>query len=136
MNPVVHFEMSYEDKQRVADFYAQAFGWQSQFLGEEMGNYVVMTTSETDPDTRMVKQPGTINGGLYKRTREESKAPSVVIAVDDIRAAMKKVEASGGKIIGGKTPGEPDMIPGIGLYCSFYDTEGNRVSMLQPNPMN
>jgi predicted enzyme related to lactoylglutathione lyase len=24
-------------------------------------------------------------------------------------------------------------IPGIGLYVSFFDSEGNRVSMLQPN---
>jgi hypothetical protein len=23
-------------------------------------------------------------------------------------------------------------IPGVGLYVSFFDTEGNRVSMLQP----
>jgi len=31
-------------------------------------------------------------------------------------------------------PGEPDDIPGVGLYCAFIDTEGNRLSMLQPNP--
>jgi hypothetical protein len=24
-------------------------------------------------------------------------------------------------------------IPGVGLYVSFFDTEGNRVSMMQPN---
>ena len=27
------------------------------------------------------------------------------------------------------------MIPGVGDYVSFYDTEKNRVSMLQPLPM-
>ncbi len=26
-------------------------------------------------------------------------------------------------------------IPGVGDYVSFFDTEGNRVSMLQPNAM-
>jgi predicted enzyme related to lactoylglutathione lyase len=26
------------------------------------------------------------------------------------------------------------MIPGVGQYVSFMDTEGNRVSMLQPLP--
>ncbi len=41
---------------------------------------------------------------------------------------MKKVAAAGGKIIG-----EPMEIPGIGTYVSFYDTEGNRASMLQPS---
>jgi predicted enzyme related to lactoylglutathione lyase len=33
---------------------------------------------------------------------------------------------------GGKVLGEPMDIPGVGRYVSFFDTEGNRVSMLQP----
>lgn len=32
--------------------------------------------------------------------------------------------------------GEPMDIPGVGQYVSFTDTEGNRVSMLQPVPHN
>jgi predicted enzyme related to lactoylglutathione lyase len=34
--------------------------------------------------------------------------------------------------LGGKVLGEPMDIPGIGLYVSFFDTEGNRVGMIQP----
>jgi hypothetical protein len=34
---------------------------------------------------------------------------------------------------GGKVLGEPLEIPGVGRYVSFFDTEGNRVSMMQPN---
>jgi len=34
---------------------------------------------------------------------------------------------------GGKVLGEPMQIPHIGRYVSFFDTEGNRVSMLQPD---
>jgi uncharacterized protein len=49
--------------------------------------------------------------------------------------AMKQVEKAGGKVLGGQTPGKPDDIPGIGLYAGFIDTEGNRVSMLQPRGM-
>jgi predicted enzyme related to lactoylglutathione lyase len=41
---------------------------------------------------------------------------------------MKKVEKAGGKVLG-----EPWDIPGVGLYVAFIDTEGNRVSMLQPH---
>ena len=48
MNSVVHFEMPYEDRERMAKFYRTAFGWQTQVLGEEMGNYVLATTTETD----------------------------------------------------------------------------------------
>jgi len=54
--------------------------------------------------------------------------PSVVIAVDDIKKAMVKVTDAGGKVLG-----EPVDIPGIGQYVSFTDTEGNRVSLLQPS---
>ena len=129
-NPVVHFEMPYEDKQRMADFYSKAFGWQAQMLGEEMGAYVVVHTTETDQNN-MVKTPGAINGGFFKRTKPEQ-CPSVVISVDDIHAAMKQVEVSGGKIIGASRGMEPDEIPGVGLYISVQDTEGNKISLLQP----
>ncbi len=135
MNPVVHFEMPYEDRQRMMDFYAKTFGWQAQMMGPKMGDYVVVDTSERNPKTHFPTEPGRINGGLFKKT-QDNQYPSVVIAVDDIRAAMAKVKASGGTIIGGSyKPGEPDDIPGIGLYISFFDTEGNRVSMIQPAPM-
>ncbi|HTR19170.1 MAG TPA: VOC family protein [Candidatus Paceibacterota bacterium] len=135
MNPVVHFELPYEDRDRAAKFYQDAFGWEPQKLGPEMGNYVVVSTSETDPATHMIKEPGRINGGLYKRSKD-SQAPSVVVAVDDIQEAMKKVAAAGGKVLGGsKDDGQPDEIPGIGLYCAIIDSEGNRMSMLQPKGM-
>jgi predicted enzyme related to lactoylglutathione lyase len=138
-SPVVHFEMGYEDRERMKDFYGKVFGWGLQQMGPEMGEYVVAQTAETD-DKGMVKTPGTINGGFYKKTKDPlTHAPSVVISVDDIRAAMKDVEAAGGKILGstdsaGKRSMEPQMIPGIGLWLSIQDTEGNRISMLQPNP--
>jgi len=126
MNPVVHFEMPYDNRQRMAAFYQSAFGWQTQMLGEEMGHYVVAHTTETVDG--MVSTPGTINGGFYERKPEwPAQHPSVVIAVDDIRAAMQQVAAAGGEVLG-----EPMEIPGIGQYVSFMDTEGNRVSMLQP----
>ena len=128
MNPVVHFEMPSDDRQRMADFYTSAFGWQMQMFGEEMGNYVVATTGENDENGRP-KLAGTINGGFYPRREDmPDQHPSIVIAVDDIRRGMQKVTDAGGKVLG-----EPVEIPGIGWYVSFIDTEGNRVSMLQPN---
>ena len=134
MNPVVHFEMPYEDQKRAADFYSKAFGWAPQILGPEMGNYVVVSTTEMDEKTKFPKEPGRINGGLFKRTKPDQ-YPSVVIAVDDIHAAMKQVGEAGGTVLGGQKPGEPDDIPGIGLYVSILDSEGNRVGMLQPKGM-
>jgi predicted enzyme related to lactoylglutathione lyase len=125
MNPVVHFEMPYEDRDRLSKFYTDAFGWQMQMTGPEMGNYVVAHTTETDANN-MVKTPGTINGGFFEKNAE-NKHPSVVVSVADIKTAMQKVAEAGGTLIG-----HPVEIPGIGQYISFEDTEGNRVSMLEP----
>jgi uncharacterized protein len=128
MNPVVHFEMPYDDRERMAKFYQDAFGWQTQMLGEEMGNYVLAITTETDESGPT--KPGGINGGFFpKRPDWPAQHPSVVIAVDDIQAAMRRVTEAGGKVLG-----EPMEIPGVGQYVSFFDSEGNRVSMLHPVP--
>ena len=130
MNPVVHFEMPYANRERLAKFYESAFGWQMQMLGDDMGSYVVATTTETDQNGP--KKPGAINGGFFpKKPDWPAQHPSVVIAVDDIKDAMRKVAGAGGKVLG-----EPMEIPGVGQYVSFTDTEGNRVSMLQPIPRN
>ena len=126
MNPVVHFEMPAEDRKRMAQFYTKAFGWQTEMLGPDMGDYVVVTTTESDDNGP--KTPGAINGGFFPKKEDwPAQYPSVVIAVDDIEVAMDKVSDAGGKVLG-----EPMEIPGIGQYVSFSDTEGNRVSMLQP----
>ena len=128
MNPVIHFEMPAQDRKRMSDFYSKTFGWQTQQMGEEMGGYVLANTTESDEKGRP-KAPGTINGGFYQRTDDPtSHAPSVVIGVENISDHMKKVTAAGGKILG-----EVMEIPGVGKWVSFQDTEGNRVSMMQPN---
>lgn len=104
-------------------------------LGPEMGDYVVIDTSERDEASGFPKKPGMINGGFFKKNKK-NQYPSIVIAVEDIKEAMKKVEQAGGKLIASEqNPGEPDDIPGVGLYISFIDTEGNRVSILQPKGM-
>ncbi len=137
-NPVVHFEMGYEDRSRMVKFYESAFGWITEQMGPDMGNYVVAHTTSTD-DKGMVQTPGTINGGFYQKTDDPlSQAPSVVVSVDDINESMKAVLAAGGKILGGmdqsgKHTDEPQMIPGVGLWISAMDTENNRFSILQPN---
>jgi len=127
MDPVVHFEMPAEDRKRMADFYTRVFGWKTQMLGSEMGDYVLAKTTESD-ETGRPKNPGAINGGFFPKSDDKpAQYPSVVIAVEDIREHMRSVEEAGGKVLG-----EPMDIPGVGSYVAFIDTEGNRVSMLQP----
>jgi predicted enzyme related to lactoylglutathione lyase len=136
-NPVVHFEMGYNDQARMVKFYETVFGWKTQTMGPDMGNYVTAQTTETD-ENRMVQTKGAINGGFYQKTDNPlSQAPSVVVSVDNIQDAMKAVEEAGGKILGGMNEKgehtlEPQMIPGVGLWISAMDTEGNRFSILEP----
>lgn len=126
MNPVVHFELPYENGNRIAKFYESAFGWKTQFLGEEMGSYILVTTAETD--AKPGAPAGAINGGLFPRKPDwPVQYPSIVIGVEDIHESMTMVAKAGGEVLG-----EPMEIPGFGQYVSFFDTEGNRNSMLQP----
>jgi predicted enzyme related to lactoylglutathione lyase len=127
MNPVVHFELPAENKKRMVGFYTNVFGWQTQQLGADMGEYVVVTTTEPDAKGRP-KTPGAINGGFYQKTDDpNTQHPSVVIAVDNINESIQKVKKAGGKVLG-----EPTEIPGVGMFVAFFDTEGNRLSILQP----
>jgi predicted enzyme related to lactoylglutathione lyase len=120
--------MPYDHAERLTKFYESAFGWQMQTMGEAMGNYVLATTTESDETGP--KRPGAINGGFFpKKPDWPAQVPSVVIAVNDIKQSMKDVAKAGGKVLG-----EPMEIPGVGQYISFTDTEGNRVSLLQPLP--
>jgi predicted enzyme related to lactoylglutathione lyase len=127
MDPVVHFEMPVEDRKRMSKFYTKAFGWEMEKLGKKNGNYVLATTTDVDQAGRP-KKPGIINGGFYTKSDEmPAQYPSVVIAVDNIKDSMKRIEKAGGKVLG-----EPMNIPGFGTYVSFYDTEHNRVSIMEP----
>ena len=127
-NPVVHFEMPYEDKERLVNFYKDALGWDMQDQGSGMDNYIVAVTTETK-DGRPTT-PGAINGGFFaKKPDWPAQYPSVVIAVENVDEAMKRIRDAGGEVLG-----EPMDIDGIGRYVSFTDSEGNRVSIMKPIP--
>ena len=129
MDPVVHFEMPFDDQERVVKFYQSAFGWGMHALGEEMGHYILATTAASDGQGTPTEL-GRINGGLFpKRPDWPAQFPNIVIAVGDINAAMASVKKAGGEVLG-----DPMEIPGIGQYVSFFDTERNRVAILQPVP--
>jgi len=126
-NRIVHFEIEAADRERASKFYTQAFGWQMQQMGPEMGSYVVVTTG--DP-----KEPGGINGGIFGLPAGGSKelnAFSCVVGVDDIDQAMAKVKSAGGQLLDDKMD-----VPGVGTFVRCKDTEGNIFTMLQPLPQS
>jgi predicted enzyme related to lactoylglutathione lyase len=127
-NRVVHFEIEAKDKDRAKKFYTDAFGWEMDQQGEEMGNYVVVKTGE---NTGEIKDMG-INGGIYEAQsdKKEVNAYRCVIGVENVEKAMKDVDAAGGKVLSEK----PQDIPNVGLFVSCEDTEGNKFTILQPSP--
>ena len=119
-----HFEIEAEDRERAKKFYSEAFGWELQQTGEEMGNYVVV---KTGPEN----EPGGINGGIFTNPPGAStklNAYSCVISVEDIDKSIEDVKQAGGKVIGEKMD-----IPTVGTYIKCIDTEGNNFSLLQPS---
>ena len=82
-------------------------------------------TAARSEQTRMPQKRGAINGGFYKK-KEPDLGVKLTILVDDIQEAIKKIEAAGGKVLGG-----PIELPGVGLFATFIDTEGNVVSINQ-----
>jgi len=126
MNPVVHFELPYKDKKRIMAFYQSAFDWRLQDLGENGRHYVLAITAETDAKPGF--PAGAINGGLYPVKPDwPSQYPSIVIGVEDIRKTMLNIQTAGGAVLG-----DPIDIPGFGLYVSLVDTEGSRLSIIEP----
>ncbi len=68
MDPVVHFEMPAENKKRMTDFYTDVFGWRTQMLGPEMGDYVLATTTESDENGRPKKPGASMAASSQSRT--------------------------------------------------------------------
>jgi len=119
MDKVVHFEIPYDNKKRALKFYSEIFGWELVDIPEM--NYTIVHSAETDKNN-MVTEKGAINGGLFPR-EEKVCQPIVVIGVDSVDDAVKKVTAAGGRVI---TPRQ--KIPN-GHYARVMDCEGNIIGL-------
>lgn len=126
-NSVVHFELPADDHARAKKFYAEAFGWGETDMSGPLGKYTVVQTGPVD-EKRMPKMPGFINGGIGPRMGNLMN-PSIVINVKSIDEASKMIEAAGGKILG-----ERNLVPNMGYYIYFRDSEGNVNSIWETLP--
>jgi uncharacterized protein len=123
MNSVVHFEVPFDDEKRATEFYKKVFGWEIQLMPEM--KYVIARTAPTD-ENQMLKEPGAINGGMYKREKKSAQGPVLVMAVDSVKDHLKKVEKAGGKVF------MPEIKVGdMGMYAQVKDTEGNVIGIWQ-----
>ena len=67
-------------------------------------DYTLLGTATTTDDMGRPTAAGEINGGMFART-EDLTQPLITIAVEDIDAALTKVEQCGGKTLRGRQAG-------------------------------
>jgi uncharacterized protein len=120
MDKVVHFEIPFDNKERAIRFYSDIFGWEMTDIPDM--SYVMIHAAETDKEN-MVTDKGAINGGMFQRSFNAN-MPIVVMRVDSIDETIKKVKASGGRLV---TPKQ--SIPN-GSYARVTDSEGNVIGII------
>lgn len=126
MDKVCHFELPYDDKQRMEKFYSAVFGWQFMEAPTEHPYTFAMTTPMDE--NHQFTESGGINGGTYQRSDEGgSKHPVIVMEVDSCEQRLQAIEAAGGSKLM-----DPHTIEGMGIYAQVKDTEDNIIGLWQP----
>lgn len=127
MDKVQHFEIPADDIDRAKKFYETTFGWgMKDWPMADGSTYTGIYTGPVD-EQNMWKEPGFINGGMFKRGGEfAATSPVITPVVADLEATLEKVVASGGSIVAGKKE-----VPGMGFYAYVKDTEGNVIGVWQ-----
>lgn len=111
--PVVHWELWSKTPDKTAEFYRTVFDWTMQPFPQM--NYTMVQTGGQ----------GGINGGIMKP--QDGPWPgnmAFYIAVDDLAAYRRKIVDAGGKIIV-----EEQVVPGMGAFSLFADTDGRVMGM-------
>ncbi|MDD4663693.1 MAG: VOC family protein [Caldisericia bacterium] len=117
MNRVVHFEISADDPTKAADFYSKVFGWEIKKWEGEFEYWLVMTGDEKDPG---------IDGAIMRRSYPKGNGTINTISVEDADQSKEKIIQAGGKQVT-----DFEIIPKVGKFAYFEDTEGNMFGVLQ-----
>lgn len=74
----------------------------------------------------MIKEPGAINGGMFKRGQSQNAptSPVITMKVESIVDHFEKIKEAGGEVTVPK--GE---VPNMGYYAYVKDTEGNVIGL-------
>ncbi len=117
MDKIVHFEIPFDDVDRVNKFYQEVFGWHTIPMPEM--SYTVVHTGSTDDQSGMVREKGFINGGMFAR-HDKRKNPVLIIEVESIEDSAKRLTDHGGQMIEDKM-----RVGDMGYAAYFTDSEGN-----------
>lgn len=118
MARVVHFEITADDPERAANFYAKVFNWKLQ-RWEGGQPYWLASTGE--------KGSAGIDGAIMGRHDSGQKVINTV-DVESWDEAARAIEAAGGKV------GDKQVIPNVGTFAYCQDTEGNLFGIMEAAP--
>jgi predicted enzyme related to lactoylglutathione lyase len=113
-NPVTHFEVVGRDASLLQNFYAAAFGWE---MKQQIPGYAMAHTGSKEG----------IAGGVGAAMDGGFGHVTFYVQVDDVRAALRRVEE-----LGGKTVMPPTKIPGGPTIALFHDPEGHLIGLAVP----
>lgn len=122
---VVHFEIPFDDGDRARAFYREAFGWQ---ITEIPGLHYSMVQTGPTAESGFPAESGYIGGGMLRRESPTDR-PVITVDVDDIDAALAKIEELGGMAVLGRQD-----VGGMGWAAYFKDVEGNLMGLWQAAP--
>jgi len=100
--PIVFFDIAGPDAAQLKGFYSGIFGWGID------GNNAIDT------------------GALKGTLRQDPAEKIIYIGVPDINAALKDIEAGGGKTAMPRT-----VIPNVVTFALFTDPAGNRMGLVE-----
>jgi uncharacterized protein len=110
--PVVHFEIGCRDRGKTGEFYSKLFDWQITEAGPASN---IQTGS-----------PEGIQGHITSLGHEPEHYTMFYVDVEDVKAAIEKAVALGGRKIVG-----PITIP-TGTFAWIADPDGNMVGLIKP----
>ena len=124
--PVVHFEITGKDPEKLRSYYGDLFGWEfdtSAPVAEAIsqpGNYGFVDRNTTSDGTGI---PGGVGGGMGYDGHV-----IFYVGVPDVEAALQKAESLGGTRRMG-----PEKNPGANLAIGhFTDPEGHLIGLAGP----
>jgi predicted enzyme related to lactoylglutathione lyase len=116
INRPIHFEIPASNPAKLAEFYANVFGWDFEKFDPNQEYYLIQTGA--------FEEAG-INGAIMERG--DFKCTVNTMGVDDIDEYLEKVTAHGGTIKMPKTE-----IPNIGMFAYCIDIDDNVFGIIQP----
>ncbi len=124
-NPVVHFEIPFDDEDRAKTFYSAAFGWHiSDWPIEDGSTYTGVMTGEVGEDGKHTEK-AVIGGGMVPRAQLQS--PVLMLNTENVDEVTDRAVTLGGEKLSEHT------YVGIGRVVYIKDTEGNVVGLWEEN---